>query len=122
MCFFCQQQDLGSVEHASVCRVWAEFGRDHLRLPYSASPEARRMQFLLLEPASVLDDRHLVLAAVRVAAAYRVHCILRRRAQGGFDRAFVRQALEQAAREAVQGHHGASSCYDLRWVAGRWRR
>ena len=118
-CVFCGRHDLDSVEHASVCRVLAEFGRDHLCLQYHAEPDARRLQFLLLEPASWLDDRRLLLGALRIAAAYRVHCKFRRHARAGDDRVFIRQALAQAAREALLGHTAASAAYDSRWAAAR---
>ena len=116
-CVFCQGEDLASVEHASVCRVLAEFGRDHLG--HHSEPTARRLQFLLLEPASVLDDRRLLLGALRVAAAYRVHCLFRRRHPNSLTRSHIRQALAQAAREAVQGHEAATATYDFRWAIRR---
>ena len=108
-----------SVEHASVCRLLAQFGRDHLCLQYHAVPGPRRLQFLLLEHASVLDDRNLLFGALRIAAAYRVHCTLRRRAMGRIDQPFIFQALQQATKEAVRGHAAATAAYDSRWAIGR---
>ena len=118
-CVFCGGEDVDSVKHASVCRVLAEFGRDHLLLQYHVELDARRLQFLLLEPPSRLDDRRLLLGALRIAAAYRVHCKFRRRSFAGGVKTFILQALAQATREALSGHASAGATFDARWAAAR---
>ena len=77
-CLFCKMQEGDYVEHVSICPVIARFGRGFLRLPYQVDPSARRLSFFLLEPASQLVDDVLILGSLRLAAAYRLHCLFRR--------------------------------------------
>ena len=113
---FCGLDDGDSVEHATVCRALAEFGAGYLRLPYHQDREARRLDFLLLSPQSEFMDARLTLGALRVAAAYQLHCKFRRQRAVLVDAHAVRRALEQAVREAVQGHRRAAAALDTRWL------
>ena len=115
-CLFCGTEDGDSVEHASICKVLACFGRDYLLLPYHTTPGPRRVGFLLLEAASQLVDEGLLLGALRITSAYHLHCKFRRgpRVHRGPD--WVRRALEQGVKEAVQGHPKATAILDKRWV------
>ena len=115
-CVFCGMEDADSLEHATVCRVLANFGHDFLRLRYHALPGQRRLAFLLLEPASQLADETLLLGAIRVTAAYHVHCRFRRSTHARGGREWARRALEQRAKEAVLGHPRAMSMFDARWL------
>ena len=105
-----------TLEHASLCKTVAEFGRQHLGLEYHWQTDKRRLQFLLLEPGAYLNDHRLVMGALRVTAAYRVHCRLRRQIRDGFSREFIMRALAHAAKEAVIGHHIATIFYDARFI------
>ena len=118
-CLFCNTPDGDSIEHITVCRVLAQFGRDFLRLPYYPVPGPRRLAFLLLEPRSQVGNTQLALGALRIAAAYRLHCRFRRTPArlSGLD--VARQALGQAVRELVQGHDVATQILDGRWQRGR---
>ena len=104
------------MEHASICRALAVFGRDVLRLPYFAEPGLRRLSFLLLEPQTQMDDRRLTLGALRVAAAHQVHCRFRRTPSMLRGEATVMRALHQVAKEMVQGHRLATAALDGCWV------
>ena len=115
-CIFCGMEDADSLEHVTACRVLANFGHDFLRLPYHALPGQRRLAFLFLEPASQLADETLLLGAIRVTAAYHVHCRFRRNALVHKGREWARRALEQRAREAVLGHPRAMTIFDARWL------
>ncbi|CAK0851197.1 unnamed protein product [Prorocentrum cordatum] len=116
-CLFCGLEDGDSVEHVTVCRALAEseFGAGHLRLPYRQDRDARRQDFLLLKPQSEVTDARLTLGALRVAAAYRMHCKFRQQRAALNGEHTVRRALEQAVREAVQGHRWAAAVMDTRW-------
>ena len=114
-CIFCRAEAQDSVEHASVCRALAIFGRDHLRLPYLTEVGERRLNFLLLEHRDDLPDRRLLLGALRIAAAYRLHCQHRRRPAALHGEGVAQRALAQAARELVMGHPKAIALYDGRW-------
>ena len=116
-CLFCGAHGGDSVEHASVCKALACFGQDHLRLPYTYDVGQRRMSFLLLEHASLLWDGRLALGALRLAAAYRLHCTFRRRPWALTGAEVVRRALEQNVRALVQGHTVATGYLDGRWAA-----
>ena len=121
-CLFCGSERGDSLVHYSACRVLAVFGRDHLRLPYHVEPGLRRIGFLLLAGSDVMTDSLLTLGALRIAAAYRLHCQFRRRPDALQGREGVRRALEQAVRELVQGHAPAMACYDRRWGSGNQAR
>ena len=112
---FCGDSDGDSVEHASICKVLAGFGRDHMRLPGPPDPGDRRLAFLLLLPRSQLGDVQLTLGALRLAAAYRVHCLFRRRPERLRTAEAIRGALGQAVKELVQGHRIATQALDQRW-------
>ena len=109
-------EDNDSVEHVTVCGALATFGARYLRLPYISEVGPRRLSFLLLDPPSELTDARLTLGALRVAAAYRLHCRFRSQPAALRGEDTVRRALEQAVREAVQGHHGATTVFDSRWA------
>ena len=115
-CLFCAREDEDSVEHASVCKSLATFGHAELRLPYFAEPGQRRINFLLLDPASALSDAALTLGALRVAAAYHCHCRFRRRPDSLRGSEGVRRALLQLVKELVQGHVRSLAVFDGRWV------
>ena len=115
-CMYCGMEDGDSVEHATVCGELARFGARYLRLPYVSEVGPRRLSFLLLDPPSELSDVRLTLGALRVAAAYRLHCRFRNQRAALRGEHTVRRALEQAVREAVQGHRGATTIFDSRWA------
>ena len=114
-CVCCSLAGSDSVAHASVCRALADFGSQHLGLARHGIPDDRRLHFLLLESASQLCDSKLILGAIRVSAAYRVHCRLRRKGQDRGNREMVMRALAQAAKESVLGH-AAAFLYDARFT------
>ena len=115
-CLFCGEVDGDSVEHASVCFELAQFGRRELGLPYFCEPDLRRINFLLLDGTSQLSDTHLVLGALRAAAAYQLHCGFRRRRRDLQGVGVVRMALLQATKQLVQGHSASTSVFDGRWA------
>ena len=104
------------MEHVTVCGALATFGARYLRLPYISEVGPRRLSFLLLHPPSELTDARLTLGALRVAAAYRLHCRFRSQPAALRGEHTVRRALEQAVREAAQAHHGATTVFDSRWT------
>ena len=115
-CLFCKTEDGDSIEHVSLCPTLAQFGHADLRLPYFADAEQRRIDFLLLRHASELSDARLALGALRVAAAYQVHCNFRRRPGALRGQEVVRGALLQTVKQLVQGHDVAMAIFDGRWI------
>ena len=111
-CLFCGDSDGDSVEHASICKVLAGFGRDHMRVPCQPEPGDHGLAVLLLLPRSQLGDVQLTLGALRLAA---VHCLFRRRPERLRTAEAIRGALGQVVKELVQGHRIATQALDQRW-------
>ena len=105
-----------SLEHYIQCSRLHRHGQLHLRLPTPQHFEDRGVSFMLLDCRARLSDTVLVRRALLLAAAYRLHCCLRR--QPPFrDEEVLRRALAQAVREAAVGHAGAMQSLDTIWVA-----
>ena len=75
--------------------------------------------FFLLEHPEDLPDSSLACGALRMAAAYQLHCKFRRRPDQLQGEAVVWRALDQALREAVRGHRKTTEILDRRWVLSR---
>ena len=109
-----------SLDHYLGCSVLARFGRDHLRLPFWTDLGDRRTDCLLLRPASSYSDASLVCGALRLGAAYRLHCRLRHSpARWG-----ARDSEEQISRALAQmvKELAAGDRMSLRVLADRWHR
>ena len=96
-----------SIEHYAVCPAVAAFGMNRLGLRPVAEHRHRLLQFLALDIPNAAADREGALKrAIRTAAVYRTHCLVR---HGLVQRgAAAIEALPQSARELARGHPGAS--------------
>ena len=107
-----------SVDHYVRCSCLHRHGEDRLRLPRTLSFEHRGVAFLLLDTSALLPDAVLTRRALLLAAAYRLHCRLRR-GRPLVDAEVLRRALDQAVKESALGHAGAMRHLDSIWaVAG----
>ena len=100
-----------SVEHYSMCKVLWAFSAGFLGMQPAPHPAQRRAAFLLLDGTQV-SDCVLTRSAVRMAAAYFVHCRVRHVSASC---AAAAEMLPQAAREAVRGHPRATAALDGWW-------
>ena len=100
-----------SIEHYARCSRTRAFAASFLR-PGFAAGEGPEM--LMLTHGRLEDPDALVRAGVLVYAVYRTTERLRR--AGGDGEQAVRQALQQAAREAVRGHPSATRLLDGAWT------
>ena len=111
----CHGEDHDSVEHYARCPLLRGWASRALRL--AAPPvEARLGDFLLLTPRPRADaGGELPRRALRTAAAYRVHCLVRhgRVARGPA----ACEALSQVARDMVRGHALAGAALDAAEMA-----
>ena len=111
----CDGEDLDSVQHYARCPRLRGWAARALRL--TAPLEADRLgDFLLLTPRPRADAAgDLPRRALRTAAAYRVHCLVRhgRVARGPA----ACEALSQAARDLVRGHSLAGAALDAAELA-----
>lgn len=106
------------IDYMSSLQFHPHDGRARLRLPVAATPEDRGVDFLLLSRAEALPDEVLTRRALLLAAAYRLHCT--RRHGPPLDRGeALRQAFDQAVREAARGHDMAIRHLDTVWVSSR---
>jgi hypothetical protein len=69
---------------------------------------------MLLDSPSQLSDAHLVLRALLLTAAYRLHCKFRLSPPLA-DEETRQRALDQAVKEAALGHCGAMCILDGVW-------
>ena len=99
-----------SIEHYACSPEVRGFAASFLRLPYTA---AEGLQMLLLVHPALDNAAFLVRAAILTFAVYRV--TERRRRDGSPQEARVDHMLQQAAREAVRGHLGATRALDGVW-------
>ncbi len=76
--FGCSMGD-DAVEHYMRGSKIYFHGCTRLRLPRRPAVEERGLSFMLLDPPSELPDEQLVLRALLLTAAYRLHCTLRLR-------------------------------------------
>ena len=94
------------IEHYATCRAVAAFALCRLRLVAAPVGAPRLRDFFLLDtlPDGPLQDT-TILRAVRTAAVYRTHTLVR---HGCVPRgAAAAEALHQCARELVRGHQRA---------------
>ncbi|CAK0877377.1 unnamed protein product, partial [Prorocentrum cordatum] len=110
-CFFCGLDNGSSVEHACVCPTFARTGAAFLRFAYCREKSKFASSLLFYRPSELTDER-LLLGALHMAAAYRIHCHLRRHSSALRGEDAVRRALEQVAKELVQGLSAAMSMMD----------
>ena len=108
-CVFCGPRAADSIEHYATCPcIWA-FARSRLGLARPATTAECLSCFLILDvpPRSAETAAELLARkALRTAAAYRVHCMVRHgRVLPG---EAAREALQQSVRELVRGHTGAN--------------
>ena len=114
-CTFGCRHAMDSIEHYASCDAVAEFARRRLGIPRAPSPEAGLAQFLLLDRAADQRPRQeLTLWALRTAAVYKVHHWWRHATRR--TPRMARDALQQAVRDLVAGHAGATRTLD---AAGR---
>ena len=115
-CLFCGLDECNDdLEHVSCCRVIWAFSRRFLRRDSPPGPAAlRRAAFFLLDQATLQEEASLILGAIRVGAAYRIHNLLRT-STASFAAATIEEMLAQAARDCVRGHSRASRCLDAVW-------
>ena len=100
-----------SIEHYARCSRTRAFAASFLRLGFAAGEGP---EMLMLTHERLEDPDALVRAGVLVYAVYRTTERLRR--AGGDGEQAVRQALQQAAREAVRGHPSATRLLDGAWT------
>ena len=114
-CLFGCSMGQDSVDHYMGCLMLHRHGQLRLRLRAAPTFEERGLRFFLLAGAHELPDVILTRRALLLAAAYRLHCRCRR--QPAFsDHEVLRRALDQAVREAAQGHAGALRAVDSVWA------
>ncbi|CAK0879300.1 unnamed protein product [Prorocentrum cordatum] len=110
-CIFGCRHAMDSIEHYASCDAVADFARRRLGIPRAPSPEAGLAQLLLLDRAA--DQRpqqELTLWALRTAAVYKVHNWWRHATRR--TPRMARDALQQAVRDLVSGHAGATRTLD----------
>ena len=116
-CFFGCSMGEDSVDHYMGCPRLHRHGQLRLRLHVAPTFEERGLRFFLLAGAHELSDMILTRRALLLAAAYRLYCRCRR--QPAFsDQEVLRRALDQAVKEAAQGHVGALRAVDSVWADG----
>ena len=100
----CSQCDGDEIEHYAICPVVRRFAGSFLRLHF---PGSRGVALFTMAAPELDDDASLVRAGILVYAVWRCTEASRR---GGPPQppTFYQQALQQAAREAVRGHAGAT--------------
>ena len=108
--FGCVADAPDSIEHYAHCRRLHAILGPELALPRRATPEDRLAEFLGFHITENTHPDVAVRVAVRLAAAYRVHCFCR---HGVVARGHAaEEALRQSCREAVRGHLVATRVYD----------
>ena len=112
-CVFCGSPGEDDVQHLPHCRELNIFSRRALSLGIPVIPEERVDDFLLLAGD---DTRGRTLKAVRLAAAYQVHCRYRRAPNSLRGQEVAYRALVQTAKDLVIGHPLATKTYDRRWI------
>ena len=113
--FACRPGAEDSVEHYANCSVLADLSARALCIRRQPSPQARLAAFLLLEAQNdAMNDDTLIHAALRTAAAYRVHDLVRHgRVRQGTG---AREAWRQSLRELVRGSQRAAAALDRVWT------
>ena len=107
--FGCPPEAADSIEHYACCTRLAAVAGPALGLPRIVEPRAALADFLGLDVGRAADQL-AVPKAIRMAAAYKVHCMAAHWAVGVGVTAV--EALRQALREVVRGHPGATRVYD----------
>ena len=104
--FGCRAEAQDSIEHCAHCSVVAMFARRTLGLAPAPSAARRLEHFLGLDLPDAVRDRDAALRrALRTAAVYRAHCLVR---HGRLTRgAEAAEALPQCVRELTRGHASA---------------
>ena len=99
------------IEHYATCPAVTAFAQRCLRLVAAPAGAPRMRDFLLLDslPDGPLQDA-TILRAIRTAAVYRTHTLVR---HGSVPRgAAAAEALQQCARELVRGHRRSGRALD----------
>ena len=109
----CATEDGDSLEHYAVCPRLQDFGARFLRLPREWELRQRRLHFFVLDSRFQESDGMLLRAALRTAAAYKVHNAVR--CGTALPPVAAAAALDQAARELVTGHARATNILDSTW-------
>lgn len=108
--FGCSPTAEDAIEHYANCPVVADFAARRLRIPLAATPQDRLRDFLILDHANPANVPVLVTKkAIRTAAVYRTHCLVRLRhgkVQQGHE---AGNALQQSAKEMARGHTGVTA-------------
>jgi hypothetical protein len=113
LCLFGCTLGEDAVDHYMRCSKIHHHGCRRLRLPMHPAVEERGLSCMLLD--SELPDDQLVLRALLLTAAYRLHCTLRLRPPFCEDEV-LRRALDQATKEAAMGHTKATAILDGVWI------
>jgi hypothetical protein len=104
-----------SVDHCMSCSRLQRHGGRRFRLIIPPLFRDRGVCFMLLETLHKLPDDVLVRRALLLAAAYRLHCRVRRLTAFG-DEELLQWALDQAVKEAAFGHAGVLRALDGVWA------
>ena len=114
-CIFGCAYGKDSVEHYSACSRLHSYGRQQLRPRDPGEPGLRTQCFMLLEASSTYTDELLVRRALLLTAAYKLHCRLRR-SPPFTETEVLWRALDQAIKEAAQGHSRAIQVLTTTWL------
>ena len=109
--FGCRPGAEDAIEHYAHCRVVTDLAERNLGLPREATPQARLAAFLLLDTRGQDNLRdETVAGALRTAAVYRVHGLVRHgRVHPG---ANAQDAWKQSLRELARGSRAAAAVLD----------
>ena len=109
--FCCSEAAPDSIEHYASCTCLHRAADQVLGLNRAATPPARLADFLGLSYRASDGPAAAVRTAIRIKAAYDVHCLCR---HGAIPRGpAAAEAMWQACREAVRGHPRATAIYDV---------
>ena len=110
----CQADDGDALEHYAACPKLQQFGWDTLRIPWAVDLPTRRAEFFLLTPGLAEDPEQALRLALRTAAAYRTHNLIRTTV--GNNPAMAQSILRQSLIEISRADTRCSKMVETAWM------